>query len=74
MPELTEPLLYALVVLAMATAFRRGSLFDLTTENVQVDKGIIYLEKTKNRSRLALPLVLRFRNSAMVFGLDGLLK
>jgi integrase len=49
MPELTEPLLYALVVLAMATAFRRGSLFDLTTENVQVDKGIIYLEKTKNR-------------------------
>jgi len=49
--------LYALVVLAMATALRRGSLFDLTTENVQVDKGIIYLEKTKNRSRLALPLV-----------------
>src|SRR5438309_6202518 len=49
--------LYALAALAMATALRRGSLFDLTTENVQVDKGSIYLEKTKNGSRLALPLV-----------------
>jgi len=49
--------LYALVILALATGLRRGSLFDLTTDRVDVDKGIIYLEKTKNGSRLALPLV-----------------
>jgi integrase len=49
--------LYTLVVLAMATALRRGSLLNLTTEKVQVEQGIIYLEKTKNGSRLALPLV-----------------
>jgi integrase len=40
-----------------APRLRRGSLLGLTTENVQVEKGIVYLEKTKNGSRLALPLV-----------------
>jgi len=49
--------LYALVILALATGLRRGSLFDLTTDRVDVNKGIIYLENTKNGSRLALPLV-----------------
>jgi len=49
--------LYALAVLALSTALRRGSLFALTTANVDVSKGIITLEKTKNGSRLALPLV-----------------
>lgn len=52
-----NPYLYALVILALATGLRRGSLLGLTTDRVDVSKGIIYLEKTKNGSRLALPLV-----------------
>jgi len=49
--------LYALVVLALSTALRRGSLLGLTVDRVAIDQGILYLEKTKNGSRLALPLV-----------------
>ena len=55
--NLTTPISYALVILALATALRRGSLFALAMDNLDVDKGILYLEKTKNGSRLALPLV-----------------
>ena len=46
-----------LVILALATALRRGSLFQLSTQNVDVEMGILRLEKTKNGSRLVLPLV-----------------
>jgi integrase len=52
-----NPYLYPLVILALATGLRRGSLFNLTTARVDVAQGILYLDKTKNRSRLALPLV-----------------
>ena len=49
--------LYPLVILALATALRSGSLFQLSTQNVDVEKGMLRLEKTKNGSRLVLPLV-----------------
>jgi len=49
--------LYPLVILALSTALRRGSLFNLTVQNTDVEKGILVLERTKNGSRLALPLV-----------------
>jgi len=52
-----NPYIYRLMVLALSTALRRGSLLGLTVDRVDLDKGIIYLEKTKNGSRLALPLV-----------------
>src|SRR5262249_15066098 len=48
---------YALVILALYTGLRRGSLFALSKSNVDVEKGLLYLEKTKNGSRLTLPLV-----------------
>jgi len=49
--------LYPLVVLALYTALRRGSLFALTSQNTDVEQGIISLERTKNGSRLTLSLV-----------------
>jgi len=49
--------LYALVILALATGLRRGALLGLTMDRVDVGQGILSLEKTKNGSRLALPLV-----------------
>ena len=49
--------LYALVTCALYTGLRRSSLFMLTTQNTSVEKGILSLDRTKNGSRLTLPLV-----------------
>jgi integrase len=49
--------LYALVTCALYTGLRRSSLFMLTIQNTSVEKGILSLDRTKNGSRLTLPLV-----------------
>jgi integrase len=49
--------LYPLVTMALYTGLRRGSLFALTTKNTDVEQGLLTLERTKNGSRLILPLV-----------------
>jgi integrase len=53
----TNPFLYGLVVMALYTGLRRSSLFALTVHNTDVTTGIISLDRTKNGSRLTLPLV-----------------
>jgi hypothetical protein len=50
-------MLSPLVTLALYTGLRRSSLFALTVQNTSVETGIITLERTKNGSRLTLPLV-----------------
>ena len=49
--------LYPLCVMALYTGLRRGSLLDLTTKNTDITKETITLDRTKNGSRLTLPLV-----------------
>jgi len=49
--------IYPLCVMALYTGLRRGSLLALTTKNTDVAKGTITLERTKNGTRLTLPLV-----------------
>jgi integrase len=49
--------LYALVLVALSTSLRRGSLFALTTKNTDVRTGTISLEITKNGRGVVLPLV-----------------
>jgi len=49
--------LYPLCVMALYTGLRRGSLLALTTKNTDITRGTITLERTKNGSRLTLPLV-----------------
>ena len=54
--ESTQPLLYPLVVLALSTGARSGELLGLRWGNVDLERHVIRLEKTKNRTRRALPL------------------
>jgi integrase len=49
--------LYALVLVALNTSLRRGSLFALTTKNTDVRTGTISLEITKNGRGVVRPLV-----------------
>jgi integrase len=49
--------LYALVVLALYTGLRRRSLFDLTTQSIDLEAGTLYLPRTKTGIRVLLPLV-----------------
>jgi integrase len=52
-----NPHIYALVTCALHTGLRRGSLFQMTTQNTNTEQGTITLERTKNGSRLVLPLM-----------------
>jgi integrase len=49
--------LYKLVVMALYTGLRRGSLFALTTTTTDVDAGILALPRSKNGSPITLPLI-----------------
>ena len=49
--------LYPLVIAALHTGLRRGALLGLTKDMVDTSTGTIYLEKTKNGTRHAVPLV-----------------
>jgi len=55
-----SPLLYPIVVLAIATGMRRGELLHLRWDQVDFTRNIITLHETKNGERRAIPLVLVF--------------
>jgi integrase len=51
-----NPLLYPAVVLALSTGMRQGEQFGLTWNQVDLKRGRILLEDTKNGERRAVPL------------------
>ena len=52
-----HPYLYITVVLALSTGARRMEIFGLSWKNVDLTRGVITLEETKNGERRVLPLV-----------------
>ncbi len=48
--------LYTVVVLALSTGCRREEIMTLTWPNVDLERGMIVLEKTKNKERRAVPI------------------
>ena len=74
-----HPYLYITVVLALSTGARRMEIFGLDWKSVDLTRGVIILEETKNGERRVLPLVshalelmkqhtkLRHVNSILVF-------
>jgi integrase len=55
--ESEYPRLYALTLLALKTGARRGELLSLTWRDIDLDKGIATLGKTKNGDRRTLVLL-----------------
>ena len=51
------PRLYALVLAALTTGARRGELLGLKWGDVDLDKALAHLDKTKNGDQRVLPLV-----------------
>lgn len=51
-----ESFLHPLVVVALSTGARQGELLTLRWPQVDLERRVIRLEKTKNRDRRALPL------------------
>lgn len=51
-----SPYLFPAIVLALSTGMRRAELFGLTRKDVDLKRGIVTLEKTKNRDRRSIPL------------------
>jgi len=54
--QVTSPWLHPLVVLALNTGARQGELLDLRYEDLDVDGGLIYFGKTKNRKLKTMPM------------------
>ena len=52
-----EKLLYPIVILALSTGMRRGEILGLTWDAVDLERGRIVLEYTKNQDRRGVPLV-----------------
>jgi len=52
----TSPSLYTVVVLAISTGMRRGEILSLRWHQVDLARGRITLEKTKNGDRRGIPL------------------
>jgi integrase len=52
----TSSALYTIVVLALSTGARQGELLNLTWNQVDLSRGCIYLDVTKNGERRILPL------------------
>lgn len=48
--------LYTAVVLALSTCARRMEIMSLRWENIDLEVGVIYLHKTKNKTTRSLPL------------------
>jgi integrase len=69
-----SPYLYIVVVLALSTGARKGEILSLRWPDVDLQRGVITLNKTKNRERRALPLagyaLERMREHARVRRLD----
>jgi integrase len=51
-----SPCLYTVVVLALSTGARKNEILSLTWKDVDLTRGVITLEHTKNGERRALPL------------------
>ncbi len=51
------PQLYPVVVLAISTGMRQGEILNLTWNRVDLKRGFITLEETKNGDRRSVPLV-----------------
>jgi len=49
--------LYPLVVLALYTSLRRSSLLNIQKQDIELNKRLLFIPKTKNKTSLALPLV-----------------
>ena len=49
--------LYPLVVLALYTSLRRGSLLRIQKQDIDLEKRTLYIPLTKNKTSLVLPLV-----------------
>jgi integrase len=49
--------LYPLIVVSLSTACRQRELLERTWQDADVDRGLLYLERTKNGSRRVVPLV-----------------
>lgn len=49
--------LYPIVVLALSTGMRKGEILSLQWENIDIGKGAILLQTTKNGERRLVPLV-----------------
>lgn len=54
--ESSNPYLYIVVVLALSTGARYSEIMNLRWRDVDLERGVARLEKTKNRERRALPL------------------
>ena len=54
--EHKNPALYTIVVLALSTGARQGEILNLRWKDVDLDRGVIVLEETKNGERRAIPL------------------
>ena len=51
-----QPALYPIVVLALATGMRQGEILSMTWDAVDLQRGRITLEHTKNKDRRGVPL------------------
>lgn len=48
--------LYSIVVLALSTGARQGEILNLTWQDIDLARGMIILEETKNNERRSIPL------------------
>ena len=54
--ESSNRYIYIIVVLALSTGMRRGEIMNLRWEKVDLDRGVIFIEETKNGDRRSVPL------------------
>jgi site-specific recombinase XerD len=54
--QVTSPWLYPLVVLALNTGARQGELLKLRYEDIDLERGLIYFGRTKNRKLKTVPM------------------
>jgi len=55
--ESQSPLLYILVVLAISTGARKAEISNITWDDIDLERNMIFLHDTKNGERRSLPLV-----------------
>lgn len=55
--ESTSTTLYQVVILALSTGMRQGEILGLTWDRVNLNRGAIIIEETKNGERRTVPLV-----------------
>ena len=51
-----DPVLYTIVVIALSTGARKGEIIGLRWSDVDINRGMITLDETKNGERRSLPL------------------